>query len=82
MDCQKPTIIVSAQGYEASLRQYHLKMLVDGQLVESVVDEPALRPGINAAGLTYDYDMHKIARLHNARRAGRDRFAGSPVQAR
>ncbi|MGH9888654.1 MAG: 4-hydroxyphenylacetate 3-hydroxylase family protein, partial [bacterium] len=43
--------------YEASLRQYHPKVFVDGRLVESVVDEPALRPGINAVGLTYDYAL-------------------------
>lgn len=50
-------MMMSAQGYEASLRQYRPKVFVDGRLIESVADEPALRPGINAVGLTYDYAL-------------------------
>ncbi|KJK25895.1 4-hydroxyphenylacetate 3-hydroxylase [Burkholderiaceae bacterium 16] len=50
-------MMMSAQDYEESLRQYHPKVFVDGRRVESVVDEPALRPGINAVGLTYDYAL-------------------------
>lgn len=50
-------MLMSAKEYEESLRQYKPKVFVDGCKVESVVDEPAFRPGVNAVGLTYDYAL-------------------------
>jgi 4-hydroxybutyryl-CoA dehydratase / vinylacetyl-CoA-Delta-isomerase len=50
-------MLMSSQEYEESLRQYRPKVFVDGRRVESVVDEPAFRPGVNAVGLTYDYAL-------------------------
>lgn len=50
-------MLISAREYEESLRQYRPKVFVDGRRVESVVDEPAFRPGVNAIGLTYDYAL-------------------------
>ena len=50
-------MLMSAKEYEESLRQYKPKVFVDGCRVESVVDEPELRPGVNAVGLTYDYAL-------------------------
>ena len=50
-------MLMSAKEYEESLRQYKPKVFVDGRRVESVVDEPAFRPGVNAVGLTYDYAL-------------------------
>jgi 4-hydroxybutyryl-CoA dehydratase/vinylacetyl-CoA-Delta-isomerase len=50
-------MLMSSRDYEESLRRYRPKVFVDGRLVESVADEPSLRPGINAVGLTYDYAL-------------------------
>lgn len=50
-------MLMSARDYEESLRQYRPKVYVDGRSVNSVVDEPAFRPGVNAVGLTYDYAL-------------------------
>ena len=48
-------MFMSAEEYRDSLRRYHPRVFVDGDLVNSVADEPRLRPGINAVGVTYDY---------------------------
>ncbi len=50
-------MLMSVKEYEESLRQYKPKVFVDGRRIESVVDEPSLRPGVNAVGLTYDYAL-------------------------
>lgn len=56
-------MLMSAKEYEESLRQYKPKVFVDGRRVESVVDEPAFRPGVNAVGLTltmlFGQNMHQ-----------------------
>lgn len=52
-------MLMSSLEYEESLRRYRPKVFVDGRRVESVVDEPALRPGVNAVGLTYDYALRR-----------------------
>lgn len=49
--------LMSGDAYRESLRQYKPKVFVDGREVESVVDEPALRPGVNALAFTYDYAL-------------------------
>ena len=51
-------MLMSAQDYRESLREYKPKVFVKGQRVESVADEPLLKPGINAIGLTYDYALN------------------------
>jgi len=48
---------LTAEQYRESLRQYHPTVYLNGRRVESVPDEPAFQPGINALGLTYDYAL-------------------------
>jgi 4-hydroxybutyryl-CoA dehydratase/vinylacetyl-CoA-Delta-isomerase len=48
-------MLMSSADYRESLRRYRPTVFVDGDRVESVADEPRLRPGINALGVTYDY---------------------------
>lgn len=50
-------MMMSSQDYEASLRRYRPKVFIDGRRVESVADDPMLRPGLNAVGVTYDYAL-------------------------
>ncbi len=50
-------MMMSAEQYRESLREYHPTVFVDGRQVNSVADEPAFAPGINAVGLTYDYAL-------------------------
>ena len=47
--------IMSAEEYRESLRSYSPTVYVDGDLIESVADEPRLAPGIRAVGVTYDF---------------------------
>ena len=42
--------IMSAADYEESLREYNPTVYVDGDLVESVADDPRLKPGVRAVG--------------------------------
>ena len=51
-------MLMSAADYRESLRRYRPTVFVDGDRVESVADEPRLRPGINALGVTYDYALN------------------------
>jgi 4-hydroxybutyryl-CoA dehydratase/vinylacetyl-CoA-Delta-isomerase len=46
---------MSSGDYRESLRRYRPSVYVDGRLVESVADEPAFLPGINALGVSYDF---------------------------
>lgn len=46
--------LMTGDDYRESLRRYRPRVFVDGRRVESVADEPMLRPGINAVALTYD----------------------------
>ena len=48
-------MLMDAADFRESLRKYHPRVFVDGTRVTSVADEPRLRPGINALGVTYDY---------------------------
>ena len=47
--------LMTGDEYRESLRRYKPVVYVDGRLVESVADEPAFRPGVNALAFTYDY---------------------------
>lgn len=49
--------LMSGDDYRQSLRKYKPKVFVDGREVASVVDEPCLRPGVNALAYTYDYAL-------------------------
>ena len=56
MNAAAPTAaLMSGADYRESLRRYRPTVFVDGRRVESVADEPAFGPGLNAIGLTYDF---------------------------
>jgi len=53
---------MTANEYRESLRTYKPRVYINGDLVESVADDPRLLPGINGVGVTYDFahqDVHK-----------------------
>ena len=52
-------MLLSGNGYRESLRKYHPRVYVDGQLIESVVDAPSLAPGVNGVALTYDFALRE-----------------------
>jgi 4-hydroxybutyryl-CoA dehydratase / vinylacetyl-CoA-Delta-isomerase len=47
--------LMSGADYRESLRRLRPLVYVDGRKIESVVDDPALRPGVNALAYTYDF---------------------------
>nr|MBA2723404.1 4-hydroxyphenylacetate 3-hydroxylase [Methylibium sp.] len=49
-----PVTLMSGADYRESLRRFKPSVYVDGHLIESVADAPALQPGINALVYTYD----------------------------
>jgi 4-hydroxybutyryl-CoA dehydratase / vinylacetyl-CoA-Delta-isomerase len=64
--------LMTGAEYRESLRRYRPVVYVDGRLVESVADEPALQPGVNALAYTYDFArdaaMAPVALATQARR--------------
>lgn len=48
------TPLMTGADYRESLRRLRPTVFVDGRRVDSVADDPALQPGINAVALTYD----------------------------
>lgn len=50
-------MLMSAADYRDSLRAYTPRVFVNGQIVESVADEPLLAPGIAGVGVTYDFAL-------------------------
>ena len=48
------TKFMTSKDYQESLRSLKPTVYVDGRLIESVADEPSLRPGVQALGVTYD----------------------------
>jgi 4-hydroxybutyryl-CoA dehydratase/vinylacetyl-CoA-Delta-isomerase len=52
-------MLMSSQDYRESLRRYRPRVYVDGLTVGSVADEPALAPGVNAIGLSYDFALRE-----------------------
>lgn len=59
--------LMSGAEYRESLRRYRPTVFVDGRRVESVADERAFQPGLNAIALTYDYALKpEFARLMTA----------------
>ena len=51
-------MLMDAAEYRESLRRYRPRVFLQGRQVESVADEPLLRPGINGIGVCYDF-AHK-----------------------
>ena len=45
--------MMTAKEYEASLRKLNLKVYMFGKRIENVVDDPIIRPSMNAVALTY-----------------------------
>ncbi len=52
-------MLISGDAYRESLRRYKPQVYVDGRKVDSVADEPALAPGVNALALTYDFALRE-----------------------
>jgi len=50
-----PGNMMTSADYRESLRRYKPTVYVDGERIECVADAPALQPGINALGVSYDY---------------------------
>jgi 4-hydroxybutyryl-CoA dehydratase/vinylacetyl-CoA-Delta-isomerase len=55
-------MFMSSAEFRESLRRLRPTVFVDGRRVESVADDPALAPGVNAIGLTYDYALREDLR--------------------
>ena len=55
MPATEPQPLMTGADYRESLRRYQPTVFVDGRRVDSVADERAFQPGINAIALTYDY---------------------------
>jgi 4-hydroxybutyryl-CoA dehydratase/vinylacetyl-CoA-Delta-isomerase len=59
--------LMSGADYRESLRRYSPTVFVDGRRVDSVADERAFQPGLNAIALTYEYALKpEYARLMTA----------------
>ncbi|WP_137388870.1 4-hydroxyphenylacetate 3-hydroxylase family protein [Rhodoligotrophos defluvii] len=50
-------MLMSSEEYRESLRRLSPRIFVDGRAVESVADDPAFVPGVNAVGITYDFAL-------------------------
>jgi 4-hydroxybutyryl-CoA dehydratase/vinylacetyl-CoA-Delta-isomerase len=69
-----PARLMSGADYRESLRRLKPVVYVDGRQVESVADEPALAPGVNALAYTYDFARDAArAPVALATQAGRGR---------
>ena len=74
-------MLMSGNDYRESLRKYKPTVYVDGRKVESVADDPALAPGVNAVALTYDLALNEdLAPVMRTEVAGRivNRMLGIP----
>lgn len=49
--------LMSGDDYRESLRRLRPRVFVDGSKVESIADDPRLKPGINAIAVTYDHAL-------------------------
>lgn len=70
-----PAALMSGADYRDSLRRLQPVVYVDGRRVESVTDERALAPGVNALAYTYDFArdpaLAPVALATQASRGGR-----------
>ena len=57
--------MMTGEQYEQSLRKLNLNVYMFGKKVENVVDDPIIRPSMNAVKLTYEL-------AHQARIRGPD----------
>jgi len=66
--------LMTGDEYRESLRRLRPTVYVDGRLVESVADDAALRPGVNALAYTYDFARNRdYAPVALATQASRNR---------
>jgi 4-hydroxybutyryl-CoA dehydratase/vinylacetyl-CoA-Delta-isomerase len=67
--------LMSGDKYRESLRKCKPVVYMDGHVVESVVDEPGFKPGVNALAFTYDYALKpELAPLALANQSKRNRI--------
>jgi 4-hydroxybutyryl-CoA dehydratase / vinylacetyl-CoA-Delta-isomerase len=67
--------LLTGAEYRESLRRLKPVVYVDGRQVDSVVDEPSLRPGVNAIAYTYDFALDpKVQAIALATQASRHRI--------
>lgn len=67
--------LMTGTEYRESLRRLKPVVYVDGRQVESVVDEPAFGPGVNALAYTYDFALDpQMAPLALANQSKRGRI--------
>jgi 4-hydroxybutyryl-CoA dehydratase/vinylacetyl-CoA-Delta-isomerase len=52
-------MLMSDAEYRESLRRLAPRVFVGGRLIDSVADEPALAPGVNAVALTYAFALRE-----------------------
>jgi 4-hydroxybutyryl-CoA dehydratase/vinylacetyl-CoA-Delta-isomerase len=63
-------MLMSSDQYRESLRRLSPRVFVNGRAVDSVADDPAFLPGVNAVGITYDFALRPEYRtLMTARQA-------------
>ena len=56
--------MMTARQYEESLRELNLEVYMFGRRVNNVVDDPVIRPSMQAVAQTYELaHHHEIARL-------------------
>ena len=71
---ETPARLMSGADYRESLRRLRPTVYVDGRRIDSVVDAPELRPGVNALAYTYDSARDvRFAPLMTATQASRGR---------
>ena len=75
---EETPMLMSSADYRESLRRFHPSVFVNGRRVESVADDPALAPGINAIGITYDFALEQEHVTPDARDPGHERARGQP----
>ena len=51
-------MIMTAEQYEESLRKLNLKVFMFGERIRNVVDDPIIRPSMNAVAKTYEMAHH------------------------
>ncbi|MCB1956299.1 MAG: 4-hydroxyphenylacetate 3-hydroxylase [Rhodocyclaceae bacterium] len=69
-----PQRFLDGAAYRDSLRAYAPTVFVDGRRIESVADDPAFAPGVNALAVSYDFALDEaLAPLMQAEQRARGR---------